>query len=264
MRREPVLLTPSFREKVWGTTHLAPWYPDSRERIGEVWFMSDESLPLLVKLIFTSDRLSVQVHPDDAYAAAHGQARGKTEMWHILRREAGAQIALGFRERLSRERIRRAAETGEIERLLQWIDVAPGNTFLTPAGPVHAIGAGIVLCEIQQNSDITYRLYDYGRPREVHLEQALEVLRLEPHPGNEPRRGSILASCEYFTTEELVLNGAVDYQPDPNRFQLLIVVEGCGRLAGQFFQAGEVWHVPAGASPFRLEGSARLLKTFVP
>lgn len=264
MQRAPVRLTPSFRKKVWGTTQLAPLYPDSGEKIGEVWFLSDEPLPLLVKFIFTSERLSVQVHPDDAYAGAHGGTRGKTEMWHILRAEPGARIALGFREQLSGERVRRAAETGEIEELLQWIDAGRGGTFLVRAGTVHAIGAGIALCEIQQNSDITYRLYDYGRPRELHLDQAMEVLRREPHPGKEPRRGSVLASCEYFITEEVLLDGAMDYQPDFSRFQLLITLEGRGRLGENSFRAGEVWHIPAGAGRFRMEGSARFLKTFVP
>ena len=115
-----------------------------------------------MKLLFTSERLSVQVHPDDG----EDGPRGKTEMWHILEAEPGAAIALGFREPITRERLREATRTGEIERLLNWMPVKAGETYFTPAHTVHAIGAGIVLCEIQQNSDVTYRLWDYGRPRE--------------------------------------------------------------------------------------------------
>src|SRR5581483_3035997 len=176
---QPVRLTPSLREKVWGKTQLAPWFPDTAEKIGEAWFLADRELPLLVKLIFTSERLSVQVHPDDG----EDGPRGKTEMWHILEAEPGATIALGFREPIDRERLVASARSGEIEQLVNWIPVHAGETYFTPAHTVHAIGAGIVLCEIQQNSDVTYRLYDYGRPRELHLEQAAPICDLGVHPG---------------------------------------------------------------------------------
>ncbi len=166
-------LTPSFREKVWGATRLGPWFPDSDRKIGEVWFEgpfgNDADLPLLVKFIFTTEKLSVQVHPEDEYAGLHHQSRGKTEMWHILAAEPGAQIAAGFRESITPEQFREAALSGAIEQELQWFDARPGDTFFIPAGTVHAIGPGLALCEIQQNSDVTYRLYDYGRPRELHL-----------------------------------------------------------------------------------------------
>ena len=127
-------------------------------------------MPLLVKLLFTSDNLSVQVHPGDAYAREHHNSRGKTEMWHILRAEPEAKIALGLRERVTPERLREAAQSGEIMELLNWVPARPGDTFFVPAGTIHAIGGGLALCEMQQHSDITYRLYDYGRPRELHLE----------------------------------------------------------------------------------------------
>jgi len=135
-----------------GRTRLAPWYPDSATPIGEAWFLSDRELPLLVKLIFTSQRLSVQVHPDDGESGP----RGKTEMWHILEAAPGASIAMGFREPLTRLRLWEATRTGEMEQLLHWAPVRAGETYLIPAHTVHAIGAGIVLCEIQQNSDVTY------------------------------------------------------------------------------------------------------------
>src|SRR5436190_741320 len=176
---EPVRLSVSLRERVWGRTHLAPWYLDSERPIGEAWFMASRDLPLLVKLIFTSERLSVQVHPDDG----EDGPRGKSEMWHILDAEPGATIALGFREPITRERLWEATRTGEIERLLNWVPVKAGETYFTPAHTVHAIGAGIVLCEIQQNSDVTYRLWDYGRPRPIHVEQAVPICDLGVHQG---------------------------------------------------------------------------------
>jgi len=176
---QPVRLKPSLREKVWGKTALEPWFSNSARPIGEAWFLGDRELPLLVKLIFTSERLSVQVHPDDG----EDGPRGKTEMWYILDAEPGAAIALGFREPITREQLREAARTGEIEELLNWIPVKKGETYFTPAHTVHAIGAGIVLCEIQQNSDVTYRLWDYGRPREIHIEKAVPIADLTVHPG---------------------------------------------------------------------------------
>src|SRR5215472_13265333 len=119
----PVRLAPSPREKVWGRTRLSPWFPDSNEPVGEVWYLADRELPLLVKLLFTSERLSIQVHPDDG----EGVPRGKTEMWHILEAEPGASIALGFREPISRQRLLESTRTGEVEDLLNWIAVKPGE-----------------------------------------------------------------------------------------------------------------------------------------
>ena len=175
----PLRLTPSFREKIWGSTRLEPWFPNSERKIGEVWFEGVDHLPLLIKFLFTSEKLSVQVHPDDDYARVHHDSRGKTEMWHILAAEPGARIAAGFREPITTDQLTAAALSGEIEDLLAWFEAMPGDTFFIPAGTVHAIGAGLVLCEIQQHSDVTYRLYDYGRPRELHLDQRSS--RLRPH-----------------------------------------------------------------------------------
>src|SRR2546425_9573763 len=199
---KPIRLTPSLREKVWGKQRLAPWFPDSPVPIGEAWFLAARELPLLVKLIFTSERLSIQVHPDDG----EDGPRGKTEMWHILDAEPGAAIAIGFREPISRERLWESTRTGEVEKLLNWAPVKPGETYFTPAHTVHAIGGGIVLCEIQQNSDVTYRLWDYGRPREIHVEKAVPISDLGVHPGaarpvpvSEGREE--LVRCRHFVTE---------------------------------------------------------------
>jgi mannose-6-phosphate isomerase len=158
----PRRLAATAYEKVWGSPDTEPWWrnPDGR-KLGEIWFRASDSVPLLVKLLFTSDNLSVQVHPDDDYAGKHHDgSRGKTEMWHILRAEPDAKIALGMRTKVTEEELREAALTGGIMALLDWIPVRPGDTFFIPAGTIHAIGGGIALCEVQQLSDITYRLFD--------------------------------------------------------------------------------------------------------
>jgi mannose-6-phosphate isomerase len=264
---DPIRLTASLRHRIWGRTHLAPWYPDSPEPIGEAWFLAECDLPLLVKLIFTSERLSVQVHPDDG----EDGPRGKTEMWHILEAEPGAVIALGFREPITRERLREATCTGEIEQLLNWIPVRPGDTFFTPAHTVHAIGAGIVLCEIQQNSDITYRLWDYGRPRELHVEKALPITELGVHPGPVTpiavgKGREQLVRSKYFVTELVRLAPGESFTPDAVQCQLWICLAGEARIGGRRVSAGEVWLLPGEAfQPAVIATSGcRFLRTWAP
>ena len=169
-------------EKVWGRDSLpAPFEAPAGKRIGEIWFEPPEDLPgLLVKYIFTSEKLSVQVHPGDS--GADGDARtGKEECWLILDAEPGASVAIGFREPVDAGTMRAAALDGSIEGLLAWHPARAGDFFYIPAGTVHAIGSGLSLVEIQQNSDVTYRLYDYGRPRELHLDRGIAVARGAPH-----------------------------------------------------------------------------------
>ena len=176
-------------EKPWGVDQLPAGFDatDGR-RIGEIWFdRAGDHLPLLVKWLFTSERLSIQVHPDDAQAAARGQPSGKEECWVIVAAEPGARLGIGTLETLSAERLRAASLSGEIEQLMDWKPVSPGDYFYIAAGTVHAIGAGISLVEIQQNADITYRLYDYGRPRELHLDNGVAVSRAGPY--TDPRSG---------------------------------------------------------------------------
>lgn len=267
---KPVRLRQRFLEKVWGSNSLAPLYPDSRKKIGEVWFESSEELPLLLKFIFTSEKLSVQVHPDDDYAARHENSRGKTEMWHVLSAAPGASLAVGFREAISKERLREASLSGEIEQLLAWREVAPGDTFFVPAGTVHAIGAGLIVVEIQQQSDITYRLYDYGRPRELHLDKGVDVADLRPHPGKQiaTKCGDafLLAECKYFRTEGWSLESAREIPVVPGRMQFLIFLKGSGRLMGEVFEQGEAWMIPSGEEACAIEPSAlvRFLRTWGP
>ena len=257
MNPEAVPLTPSLREKVWGRTRLAPWFPDSDRPVGEAWYLADRELPLLVKLIFTSERLSIQAHPDDG----EDGPRGKTEMWHILEAAPGASIALGFREPITRERLRASALSGEIEQLVNWIPVAPGETYFTPAHTVHAIGGGIVLCEIQQNSDVTYRLYDYGRPRELHLEQGAAIADLGVHPG--ATLGGAVRS-RHFVTEPVSLAAGEEHRASEQNCHLWICLEGEGSIAGREFRRGQVWLLIGGGATIRAERPAKFLRTYVP
>jgi mannose-6-phosphate isomerase len=253
-------LTPSFREKIWGATHLEPWFPDSDRKIGEVWFEGVGDLPLLIKFLFTSEKLSVQVHPDDDYARVHHDSRGKTEMWHILAAQPGAKIAAGFRAPLSADQLKTSAISGEIEDLLAWHEARPGDTFFIPAGTVHAIGSGLVLCEIQQNSDVTYRLYDYGRPRELHLEHAAAVSNRTSHPALQKPQGEVLVASRYFTTSKLTFESPRQYALGSDAFEVLIVIHGNGALAGRETKAGEAWYVPPGTAPFEMTGRMTLLR----
>jgi mannose-6-phosphate isomerase len=257
----PIRLPTRFLEKVWGSSDLLPWYPVSDKKIGEVWFEAD--LPLLVKFVFTSARLSVQVHPNDDFAQARENSRGKTEMWYVMRAEPGARIAIGFRESLSPERLRESALSGEIDRLLNWMEVQAGDAFFIPAGTVHAIGGGLALCEIQQYSDITYRLYDYGRPRELHLEKAIQVAFTE---ASSPESVMLPIDCQYFHTELARTTSKLLYKPEPQRFHVVIFVTGMGTIAGQPFREGEAWLIPAGSQPFEIEpgNPVKFLRTWVP
>lgn len=172
-------------EKPWGKDVLpAPFTAPEGRRIGEIWFEPPAALPeLLVKYIFTSEALSVQVHPTDAQTIAKGLGRqGKEECWLIVAAEPGGKLGIGFNADISDEAIRAAALDGSIEGLMTWHEVAPGDFFYIPANTVHAIGAGVSLIEVQQNSDITYRLYDYGRPRELHLDDGVAVAKGEVYP----------------------------------------------------------------------------------
>lgn len=211
---------------------------------------------MLVKFITTFDKLSVQVHPDDKYAWRHHQSAGKTEMWHILSAHPNALIAAGFNEELTRPDLRKAALSGDIEDLLTWHPARAGDTFFIPAGTVHAIGGGMTLCEIQQYSDITYRLYDYGRDRELHLDHALAVSDRKPHEARQKSRGGELVCCEYFTTTRRKIKGRARFDP---RFNIFVIAGGEGQVAGQDAKEGEVWYAPPGTGPLRVEGQLTVL-----
>lgn len=255
-------LEPAFHQRVWGTRDLNPWFPNapvqtSELPIGEVWFQPPE-VPLLVKFLFTAKTLSVQVHPDDPYAQLHHNSPGKTEMWHVLAARKYAKIAAGFREALSVEQVRAAALDGTIENLLQWFDARVGDTFFIPAGTVHAIGAGLTICEIQQRSDITYRLYDYGRGRELHLDRALAVSRLNPHIARATQ-----VACFHFVTEPLEVTGKLSIPPSP-RNEILICITGEGKINGEACRAGDAFLLSVNSHMIEITGTLSLLRTYVP
>lgn len=239
-------LRPHLVEKPWGRLGL-PYDATGAggRRIGEIWFEAPDgrALPLLVKHIFTSERLSVQVHPDDEYARARGLPSGKSECWYIVEAEPEATIALGFREEVDRDRLRAAALDGSIEALLDWKPVRAGDFYHVPAGTVHAIGGGIALVEVQQPVDVTYRLYDYGRPRELHLEEALEVACREEYPEVLSSRGGTgeLLRSRHFSVRRF--DGADETGDERFVIPLAGSVEAGGETAGPgeclFLEAGE-------------------------
>ncbi|MBV1688699.1 class I mannose-6-phosphate isomerase [Novosphingobium sp. G106] len=242
-------------EKPWGRDALpAPFTAREGKRIGEIWFEPPPALPqLLVKYIFTSEALSVQVHPSDAETLAKGLGRqGKEECWLIVSAEPDAKLGIGFRDKYDADMLRKAALDGSIEQLMQWHAVRPGDFFYIPAGTVHAIGAGVGLIEVQQNSDITYRLYDYGRPRELHLDEGMAVAKGEPYQDqyhmHVPDRDDVtlvegplfrLDQIEGLPNEDVALRyGAGSFLVIPTRGEARIGSEairpGSGGLAARF------------------------------
>jgi len=230
----PYQLVPTAFEKVWGSTQLEPWFPDSDKKMGEFWF-TEPGCPLLIKFLFTTENLSVQVHPNDEQAARlEPGCRGKTEMWHILRAEPGAKLAMGLKSPLTPDEVRAACIDGSIMDRLRWLPAIPGETWYIPAGTIHAIGAGITLAEVQQNSDVTYRLYDYGRPREMHLDKGLSVSDLDSRP--EPAGNRV--ESPYFRAEIIRTKRSQSVGPG-----YLIVTEGSGGIEGIRIHQGHVWHL---------------------
>jgi mannose-6-phosphate isomerase len=244
-------------------TDLRPWVGlhDLERPVGEAWYQSP-GLPLL-KWIFTTQRLSVQVHPDDGYAGRHHGSAGKTEAWHVVHAEPGAELGVGLRRSLTREEAREAALDGSIENLLNWIPVSRGDTVFIPAGTIHAIGAGLVVAEIQQDSDVTYRLYDYGRGRELHLDRGLEVADLRAWTGEIRRGGPVLAECPYFRLEAIDAAEGATAGPYPSP-AWIVFPSGKGTIGGERWRQGDVWMLDAG-EPARVESSgAGFLAGFIP
>jgi mannose-6-phosphate isomerase len=253
--KQPVVLTPRFVERIWGAETLMPFFQSTGKKIGEVWLTAEDcqieaspltlgeltraapeafssgndGFPLLIKLLFPREKLSVQVHPDDRQAKALGQPRGKTECWYILSAEPGAQVAVGFRERLKPEAVRSAIQDGSLESRLRMLPVRAGDMIFIDAGTIHAIGPGIVLLETQQYSDITYRLWDYGRPRELHVEEGLSVLRTHTAAGfvNPVPMGAFdrLLACPYFTVDRFRLRKDDQAELEaPQRLQIIVAL----------------------------------------
>jgi mannose-6-phosphate isomerase len=324
MRPEPTRIEPIFSPRIWGARSLAPLFPEKtnlKEPLGEAWLTgvdcrlangpfegktlgqawrdmpaewrgsrlaSTENFPLLVKFIFPTDKLSIQVHPDDAYAAAHEQAaggRGKTEMWHAVSAEAGAHVLIGLVEKVDQANFLKAIETQTLEDLFIHWRVQPGDSFFVPAGTPHTIGPGMVLCEVQEYSDLTYRVYDYGRvdahgkPRELRIQKALNVIQFGwPRGGKTsqirlPAQGldrSLLAACPYFATERWKNFATIEALPDTEHFDLFVVLKGSGDFMWDGgtakYQPGQCWFIPASLGQFALHAKepTKLLRAYVP
>jgi mannose-6-phosphate isomerase len=237
-------------EKVWGRDVLpAPFVPPPGKRIGEIWFEPPPELPqVLVKYLFTSEKLSVQVHPSDA-SALPGEA-GKEECWLVLDAEPDARLAIGFERAVTTAEIEAAARDGSIEALLTWHPARAGDLFYLPAGTVHAIGPGLSLVEVQQASDTTFRLYDYGRPRELHLERALAVAQGFPYAAAHRRSiadGPVLVDGPHFRLDR------IEGEPDaatraayPGALLVLpLAGEVCAKSGAAIAAAGECLYAPS-------------------
>lgn len=321
---EPFRIEPVFNPRLWGAKSLAPLFPEKTnlaEPLGEAWLTgvdckiatgpfggktlgeawrempaewrgtklaSTPDFPLLVKFIFPTDKLSVQVHPNNAYASSHEKAaggHGKTEMWHAVSAEPGARVLVGLIPNADEERFLKAIETQTLEDLFVHWRVQPGDTFFVPAGTPHTIGPDMILCEIQQYSDLTYRVYDYGRvdahgkARELHIKKALDVIEFgRPIHAKVsrirlPAHGSqkyLLAACPYFATERWKDSVRMDFQPDSEHFDLFVILAGGGDFSwdggAAKYRCGECWLVPASLGNLAINPKelTKILRTYVP
>ena len=238
-------------------------------------------LHILVKLIDAKDNLSVQVHPDDAYAFENeGGQEGKTEMWYVVDAEPGAQLVFGLNRMMTQEHLRASLEKGTVESCLHWVPVRKNDVFFIPAGTIHAIGRGVLVAEIQQSSNLTYRLYDYGRlgrdgrPRALHIDKALAVADLsgaqnprQPMRVLRYRRGfaeESLCQCRYFQVDRCLLNGeGVVLAPLPESYRVMLCLEGAGCLyegdEPVHFHKGDTLFIPATATELEISGGAEFL-----
>ena len=298
----PFLITPRFVTRIWGSKDLRPWYDcvATGDPIGEVWLTGDDCLvetgahagktlralfasesqsllgtdapspdsPLLLKVLFAHAKLSVQVHPDDTMAQKYGDPRGKTECWYAMAADPGAQVACGLKAGVTLEQVRQETQDGSLEESLNLLDVAPGEMIFVDAGTVHAIWPGSVLLETQQNCDLTYRLYDYGRPRELHVEKSLEAIRLATSAGKVAPRAladrTVLLDAAYFKVERIPVTGSrtsdsLQGQAEAKSgLAYLFAAAGTARLTGTDFKpvdlpARGVVAIPASSPAFSIE-----------
>lgn len=227
-----------------------------------------KDFPILIKLIDAKNDLSIQVHPDDEFAREHENSFGKTELWHILEADDGAFLYLGFNRDVEKSEVRSLIESGGIIGVLNRVPVKKGDTFMINAGTLHAINKGIVLAEIQQNSNLTYRVYDYdrlgpdGKPRALHIEKALAVMDTKKYEG---RDGVLPVTCPYFTVGSHCLDGEYRYHGTDETFAAFLITEGALEISAENgalnAQKGDCVFVPAGKGTFNLTGQAEFLQT---
>jgi len=284
----PFLVIPIFDERPWGVRDLRPIYTQAvREPIGESWLTWEDNrvangpltgrtlgelsrqygrdlvgtaawyenrFPLLVKFLFTSAKLSVQVHPDDEQARKAGQPCGKTECWYALAAGPGAQVALGLKNGTTLEEFEQAIRDKRAEELLNWVDVHGGDMLYVAAGTIHTIGGGLILVETQQTSDITYRLYDYGRPRELHIAEGLAATKLHTNAGKVVRHAGdppeVLVRSPFFQVEKIRLREPLNAEVSAATPQIVVAIDGAGivespRMEPISFATGEAVVIPA-------------------
>ena len=237
----------------------------------EVWKRYGDKFPLLIKFIDAHDKLSVQVHPNDEQAIRLEGAgeSGKTEMWYVLHAQPGAKLVYGFKREIAEDELEDSIASGTIESLLNWVDVKAGDTFFIPAGTLHAIGAGILIAEIQQSSDTTYRVYDYnrlgldGKPRQLHVEKALQVVNRASSMGEERSDIDAGVCCPFFETKRVRFDGEEAMAVSRERFEILICLEGSGMANNVEFSNGDVILLPAAMGTCLIKGKGMLLKTHV-
>lgn len=310
--KQPIKLLPAFKDYLWGGTRLKTEFnkKSELEKVAESWELSThkdgESIvasgeykgkklseyiaenpydvlgerarafdffPVLIKFIDAKDNLSVQVHPDDEFARKYNGEYGKTEMWYVLECDEGAQLYYGFKEKISKEEFRKRIENNTLTEVLNSVKVKKGDVYFIEAGTVHAIGKGIVICEIQQNSNTTFRVYDYnrkdanGNTRQLHIEQAIEVAKTEPAKPYKSDRENVLASCKYFTVEKADVDGTKSFEINDNCFKSVIAVEGSGILKLNGFETtfgkGDSIFIPAQNGGFTVDGCCELIITYV-
>jgi mannose-6-phosphate isomerase len=296
----PFRIEPIFTARVWGFRDLRPWYDREADKdpIGEVWLTGDECAiatgphkgqklgalfaahhdamvgagtpagsPLLIKMIFAREKLSVQVHPDDAMARKYGEPRGKTECWYALAAEPGAKVAAGLKPGTTIEQVREEIEAGTLESSLNAIPIERGDMVFVDSGTVHAIWPGSILLETQQYSDTTYRMFDYGRPRELHIEKSLEATKLATRAGKiAPKKladRTVLLDVEYFRIEQLTVSRnrtseSMRGEGEKPGLAYLFAAAGAARLTGSGFDPVDIPErgivaVPASSPEFLLE-----------
>lgn len=237
--------------KPWGAVDLRPWStlrPDG-DTIGELWFQrTDQKAPepaLLLKLLFTTQPLSIQVHPDDSFARSIGIAHGKAEAWYILAAKPGAKVALGLKRPLTSRELRTSIDEGSIAGLVRWHEVAKDDVVYVPAGTIHALGAGLVVAEIQQRSDTTFRLFDFGRQRELHVDQAVAAAKAKPSDPQSPERRlsdarTLLVASPEFVFERIELAPGTYWELNAPGETWMIVTDGRARIGGKGASVGEV------------------------
>ena len=237
---------------------LSALFNDHRELLGTN-AMKFERFPMIIKLIDAKSNLSVQVHPSDEYALANENSYGKTEMWYVVEAEEGAGLYVGFDRDVTEDEFRTLIAENRLQEVLHFLPVKQGEWYFIEAGTVHAIGKGVVIAEVQQNSNLTYRLYDYGRvgadgkPRELHVEKGVKVSKLSAYTPDKR------TSCEYFSCESIALSGEKTFVADEKSFVAFVVLDGFFTVEGKKYLKGDTVFVPACYGAFTLCGEAKLV-----